>query len=157
MRILRYLLGHKIALFVVIVLPRRASVRRSFPAQAHVGYRRRRLQQSGIEHAACDEVSARTYDIAVMMSDAAGRSCLPHRMIKTGSRARTVSTTSGEQRIDELDEVMALPLIVAHVDGVLPEGLTTDGALAAYQTGSVTKRAERWRGWRARGEDERRG
>ena len=138
MRILRYLLGHKIALFVVIVLlVGQAFADLSLPKLTSdivdVG-----IQQSGIEHAACDEVSARTHDIAVMMSDAAGEELLAASYDKTESGAYRLNDF-GEQRIDELDEVMALPLIVAHVDGVLPEGLTIDGALAAYQTGSVTK------------------
>ena len=138
MRILRYLLGHKIALFVVIVLlVGQAFADLSLPKLTSdivdVG-----IQQSGIEHAACDEVSARTHDIAAMMSDAAGEELLAASYDKTESGAYRLNDF-GEQRIDELDEVMALPLIVAHVDGVLPEGLTIDGALAAYQTGSVTK------------------
>ena len=138
MRILRYLLGHKIALFVVIVLlVGQAFADLSLPKLTSdivdVG-----IQQSGIEHAACDEVSARTHDIAVMMSDAAGEELLASSYDKTESGAYRLNDF-GEQRIGELDEVMALPLIVAHVDGVLPGGLTIDGALAAYQTGSVTK------------------
>ncbi len=93
MRIFRYLLGHKLALFIaVVLLVGQAFADLSIPKLTSdivdVG-----IRQSGVEHAACDEVSARTYDVALMMSDGAGERCSKPPTTKP-ARARTVSTSS---------------------------------------------------------------
>lgn len=138
MRIFRYLLGHKLALFIaVVLLVGQAFADLSIPKLTSdivdVG-----IRQSGVEHAACDEVSARTYDVALMMSDGAGEEMLKASYDETGSGTYRLNEF-GARHIAELDRIMALPLIAVHSDAGAPGSASVDDILDAYRAGAITK------------------
>ena len=64
-------------------------------------------------------VSARTYDVALMMSDGAGEEMLKASYDETSSGTYRLNEF-GARHIAELDRIMALPLIAVHSDAGAP-------------------------------------
>ena len=95
------------------------------------------IQQSGIEHAAVDEMRQSTYDaVRMMLSD--DDEALFDECYEPASAGTYRLTDAGEKRIDEVDDVIALPLVVVE-NASSVEGFDLGAAVVAYQAGMVTK------------------
>ncbi|WP_241159495.1 ABC transporter ATP-binding protein [Adlercreutzia sp. ZJ176] len=137
MRIARYLLEHKLALLMVIVLLiGQAAADLSLPRLTSdivdVG-----IQQQGVEHVAADELTERTFEIACMMSSEDDEELL--RSSYDADEGAWRLNDAGRERIEELDRLLTLPLIAAHGAQGLADGVDLDQLLAAYQAGQLPK------------------
>lgn len=137
MRLIRYFRNHKLAVLVVVVL---------LIGQAYTDLSLPRLtsdivdvgiQQSGIEHVATDEMSARTYDLASMMLPEADEKMLARSYDATDSGTYALND-EGARNIDALDDVLAFPLVIINNAQEAAE-VDLDALLAAYQSGALSK------------------
>lgn len=155
MRIIRYLKQAKGAVaLIVLLLIVQAFAELSLPNYTSkivdVG-----IQQAGVEHAAASEMSERTFDLVAMMLPEAEEQAFRGAYDKTAEGTYRLNS-QGERELDELDGMVAVPLIIVHqaqgtsaseVGAVVePEAaggaeasIGLDQALAAYQAGSLSK------------------
>lgn len=142
MRIVRYLLEHKLALAIVVVLlVGQAFTDLSLPRLTSnivdVG-----IQQQGVEHVAADELSSRTFSIARMMLSDEDEALLERSYDETASGTYAINA-EGRANREALDEALALALIVAHVDAdQLAEAgadFDLDAVVAAFEAGAISK------------------
>ena len=113
MRIVRYLKNSKIAvLLVVALLIVQAFTDLSLPRYTShivdVG-----IQQSGVEHVALDEMRAETFDEVCMLVPAEDEAMVRAAYTETDQGTYKLNDT-GRGEIEELDSVMAMPLVVIH-------------------------------------------
>lgn len=138
MRIIRYLKHCKLAVVLIVCL----LVVQAFTDLALPNYTSKivdvGIQQSGVEHAATEEMTAKTHDLVAMM--------LPESDEKTFDAAydKTVGGTyrlnaQGEREQDELDRMVAMPLVAIHYSQQIPD-LDLDQVMQAYQAGAIEKR-----------------
>ncbi|MCI8469022.1 MAG: ABC transporter ATP-binding protein [Eggerthellaceae bacterium] len=95
------------------------------------------IQQSGVESAAVDRLSERTYDIAGMMSDDADEQLIADSYDDAGDGTLTLNAYGRDHR-EDLERALAPALIAAHAGDALPEG-SLDQMLAAYRAGTLDK------------------
>ncbi|NGM16657.1 ATP-binding cassette domain-containing protein [Eggerthellaceae bacterium zg-893] len=138
MCIIRYLKGSlAAALVIVALLVVQAACDLALPKYTSqivdVG-----IQQSGIEHVACEEMSADTYNKVAMMLPAADEA----EFRKSYDEHDGVFTMNdyGRSRQAQLDQMCALPLVAVHFAKSQP-GFDLDQAYAAYEAGSLDKKA----------------
>ena len=137
MRIIRYLKDSKIAvLLVVALLIVQAFTDLSLPRYTShivdVG-----IQQSGVEHVALDEMRAETFDEVCMLVPAEDEAMVRAAYTETDQGTYKLHDT-GRGEIEELDSVMAMPLVVIHYAGQIPD-VDIAQLKAAYDSGAVTK------------------
>ena len=137
MRIIRYLKNCKVAvLLIVCLLVVQAFTDLALPHYTSdivdVG-----IQQSGVEHAATDEMTAKTHDEIAMM--------LPVDDEQTFRDAYTESddgtyklNDQGKKEQEELDRMVALPLVAIHYSSQIPD-LDLDQVMQAYEAGAIDK------------------
>ena len=130
MRIFKYLLKHKVALLIVLVLlGAQAACDLALPAYTSqivvVG-----IQQSGVERVTCDVMTPSTHDRIGSMLSANDRSLFEDSYDEDGDLYRL--NDYGRAHMSELDKILAEPLIQVHA-GDLGEGTdatTSSGANA---------------------------
>ncbi|RDB61264.1 ABC transporter ATP-binding protein [Gordonibacter sp. 28C] len=137
MRIVRYLKNSKIAvLLIVCLLIVQAFTDLSLPNYTSkivdVG-----IQQSGVEHAATDEMTAKTHDLVAMMLPEQDEQTFRDAYTETGDGTYKLDD-EGKKEIDELDRMVAMPLVAIHYSQQIPD-LDLDQVMQAYQAGVVTK------------------
>ncbi len=137
MRIVRYLKDHVAAVVLIVcLLVVQAFTDLSLPNLTSkivdVG-----IQQSGVEHAATDEMSARTFDEVAMMLSADNEKVFRSAYDETDAGTYCLND-EGKREIDELDALVALPLAVVHNADRLPDFDLAQLA-AAYDAGTVGK------------------
>ncbi|MEA5020857.1 MAG: ABC transporter ATP-binding protein [Gordonibacter sp.] len=137
MRIIRYLKNAKIAVvLIVLLLVVQAFTDLSLPNYTSkivdVG-----IQQSGVEHAATNEMTERTYDLVAMMLPASDEQTFRDAYTKTDTGTYRLSA-QGEKEQGALDSMVAMPLVAIHNAQQTPD-LNLDQALQAYQAGVVQK------------------
>ena len=137
MRIIRYLKNCKIAVVLIVCL----LIVQAFTDLALPNYTSQivdvGIQQSGVEHAATDEMTAKTHDEIAMM--------LPENDEQTFRDAYTESDNGtytlndqGKKEQEELDRMVAMPLVAIHYSHQIPD-LDLDQVMQAYQAGAVQK------------------
>ncbi|OUO90852.1 ABC transporter [Gordonibacter sp. An230] len=137
MRIIRYLKDCKLAVaLVVCLLVVQAATDLALPNYTSkivdVG-----IQQSGVEHAAVDEMSTRTHDLVAMMLPEADERTFRDAYDETPEGTYRLND-QGRKEVDALDAMMALPLVAVHFSQQVPD-IDLDQALQAYQAGAVSK------------------
>ena len=95
------------------------------------------IQQSGVEHAATEEMTARTHDLVAMMLPEGDEKTFDAAYAKT-DRGTYKLNAQGEKEQAELDRMVSLPLVAIHYSHQVPD-LDLDQALQAYQAGAVQK------------------
>lgn len=137
MRIIRYLRDSKIAvLLVVLLLIVQAFTDLSLPRYTShivdVG-----IQQSGVEHVALDEISAETFEDVCMLAPADDESTIRDAYTETDAGTYRLNDT-GAREIEDLDSIMAMPLVAIYYAGQIPD-FDLEQIKAAYDSGAVTK------------------
>ncbi|HIY82738.1 MAG TPA: ABC transporter ATP-binding protein/permease [Candidatus Rubneribacter avistercoris] len=137
MRIIRYLGGCKLAVaLIACLLVVQAAAELALPDYTSkivdVG-----IQQSGVEHAAVEEMTARTHDLVAMMLPEGDEQAFRDAYDETPEGVYRLND-QGRKGIDALDRMMALPLAAVHLSDKAPD-LDLDGALRAYQADEVSK------------------
>lgn len=137
MRIIRYLKNAKIAVvLIVLLLVVQAFTDLSLPNYTSkivdVG-----IQQSGVEHAATSEMTAKTYDLVAMMLPTSDEKTFRDAYTKTDAGTYRLSA-QGEKEQETLDRMVAMPLVAIHNAQQAPD-LNLEQALQAYQAGVVQK------------------
>ena len=137
MRIIRYLKDSKLAvLLVVMLLIVQAFTDLSLPRYTShivdVG-----IQQSGVEHVALDEMRAVTFDEVCMLLPADDEAKVKDAYTETEEGTYKLNDT-GKGEIDELDSIMAMPLVTIHYAGQIPD-FDLDQVKQAYDSGALTK------------------
>ena len=94
------------------------------------------IQQSGIEHAATDAMSAETFDALCMLSADEDESTL-RAAYSLGEDGLYHLSDAARKDLDALDDVVAFPLVAVHY--AEQAGFDLDGLSAAYESGLVTK------------------
>ena len=137
MRIVRYLKNAKLAVLLIVLL----LVVQAFTDLALPNYTAKivdvGIQQSGVEHAATEEMTAKTYNAIAMM--------LPASDEQTFKKAYTESSNGtyqlkdqGEKEQAELDRMVAMPLVAVHFASQIPD-FDLDQVMQGYQGGIVAK------------------
>ncbi len=137
MRIIRYLKNAKVAvLLIVLLLVVQAFTDLSLPRYTSeivdVG-----IQQSGVEHAATDEMTAKTHDEIAMMLPASDEQTFRDSYAETDSGTYKLNE-QGKKNIDELDRMVSMPLVAIHYAQQIPD-FNLDQVMQAYQAGVVSK------------------
>ena len=137
MRIVRYLLEHKLALLLVFaILCVQAFCDLSLPRYTSdivdTG-----IQQKGIEDAATTVMSARTFDAICMMADESDEELLRSSYTEQADGTYELNS-NGEAQREALDEIVAVPLIVVEYSSQI-EGFDLDQTLVAYEAGMISK------------------
>lgn len=137
MRIIRYLKNSRIAVVLIVCL----LIVQAFADLALPNYTSRivdvGIQQSGVEHAATDEMSAKTHDLIAMMLPADEDRTFLDAYEETDDGTYRLNDR-GEQGQEELDRMVAMPLVAINHSDQIPD-FDLDQVLQAYQTGAVTK------------------
>lgn len=137
MRIIRYLKNSKLAVLLIVCL----LVVQAFTDLALPNYTSQivdvGIQQSGIEHAATDEMSERTHDLVAMMLPAEDEKVFDQAYDKTDAGTYKLND-QGKSEIDELDQMVAMPMVAIHYASQIPD-LDLNQALSAYEAGAVSK------------------
>lgn len=94
------------------------------------------IQQSGIEHAATDAMSAETFDALCMLSADEDESTL-RAAYSLGEDGLYHLSDAARKDLDALDDVVAFPLVAVHY--AEQAGFDLDGLSAAYESSLVTK------------------
>ena len=94
------------------------------------------IQQSGIEHAATDAMSAETFDALCILSADEDESTL-RAAYSLGEDGLYHLSDAARKDLDALDDVVAFPLVAVHY--AEQAGFDLDGLSAAYESGLVTK------------------
>ena len=95
------------------------------------------IQQSGIEHAAVDEMSAETFEAVCMMAPADDEGLIRGAYAQ-GDDGNYHLQDGARRDIDALDEAVALPLAAVHYADQI-EGFDLARIQQAYQAGAITK------------------
>lgn len=137
MRLIRYFKQAKAAVALIVLL----LVVQAFAELALPNYTSKivdvGIQQSGVEHAAASELSARTFNLVAMMLPESDEQTFRDAYDKTPDGAYKLNA-QGEKELAALDAMMAVPLVVVHGDASA-SGFDLDQALAAYEAGTLSK------------------
>ncbi len=137
MRIVRYLKNSKIAVALIVCL----LIVQAFTDLALPNYTSQivdvGIQQSGVEHAATEEMTARTHDLVAMMLPEGDEKTFEAVYDETDQGTYKLNA-QGEREQAELDRMVSLPLVAIHYSHQIPD-LDLDQALQAYQAGAVQK------------------
>ncbi|MCQ4847676.1 ABC transporter ATP-binding protein/permease [Gordonibacter pamelaeae] len=137
MRIVRYLKNSKIAVALIVCL----LIVQAFTDLALPNYTSQivdvGIQQSGVEHAATEEMTARTHDLVAMMLPEGDEKMFEAAYDETDQGTYKLNA-QGEREQAELDRMVSLPLVAIHYSHQIPD-LDLDQALQAYQAGAVQK------------------
>lgn len=137
MHLLGYFRAHKAAVAVVLVL----LIAQAFTDLAlpnltsqivDVG-----IQQSGVESAAVDAMTDRTFELACAASPADDEALLRASYDKAGEGTWALNAEGRAHRAD-LERILAFPLVAAHAGDGLPED-SLDQMMAAYHAGTLDK------------------
>ncbi len=137
MRILRYLKNCKVAvLLIVCLLVVQAFTDLALPHYTSdivdVG-----IQQSGVEHAATDEMTAKTHDEIAMMLPVDDEQTFRDAYTETDDGTYKLND-QGKKEQEELDRMVALPLVAIHYSSQIPD-LDLDQVMQAYEAGAIDK------------------
>ena len=137
MRIIRYLKNCKVAvLLIVCLLVVQAFTDLALPHYTSdivdVG-----IQQSGVEHAATDEMTAKTHDEIAMMLPVDDEQTFRDAYTETDDGTYTLND-QGKKEQEELDRMVALPLVAIHSTSQIPD-LDLDQVMQAYEAGAIDK------------------
>lgn len=137
MRIIRFLKDSKIAvLLVILLLIVQAFTDLSLPRYTShivdVG-----IQQSGVEHIALDEMRADTFDSVCMLLPEKDEATVRAAYTETDEGTYKLNET-GQKEIEDLDSIMAMPLVSIHYAGQIPD-FDLAQLKEAYGAGTVTK------------------
>ena len=137
MRIARYLKHCKLAVVLIVaLLIVQAATDLALPNYTSdivdVG-----IQQSGVEHAAADEMREETFEAVCMMAPDADEATL-RASYAQGDNGVYRLTDEGRARIDELDRIVELPLVAVHYASGA-EGIDFAQAKQAYDAGLLSK------------------
>lgn len=140
MRLLRYLRGSVAAVVLIAALLVVQAVcdlaLPSYTSQiVDVG-----IQQSGIEHASPDEMTAKTHDAVAALLDGADADAFARAYEATGEGSYAL-TDEGRQEREALDGIVSVPLVM--VSGASEAGVDVDAALAALSSGGPAGDAAR--------------
>lgn len=137
MRIIRYLKNSKIAVVLITCL----LIVQAFSDLALPNYTSKivdvGIQQSGVEHAATQEMSARTHDLVAMMLPSEDEQAFDDAYTETDGGTYQLNEQS-EANQSELDRMVSLPLAIVHYAHQMPD-IDLDQALQAYQAGTLQK------------------
>ena len=137
MRIVRYLKNSKIAVALIVCL----LIVQAFTDLALPNYTSQivdvGIQQSGVEHAATEEMTARTHDLVAMMLPEGDEKTFEAAYDETDQGTYKLNA-QGEREQAELDRMVSLPPAAIHYSHQIPD-LDLDQALQAYQAGAVQK------------------
>ena len=138
MRIIRYLKNCKVAVVLIVCL----LIVQAFTDLALPNYTSDivdvGIQQSGVEHAATDEMTAKTHDEIAMMLPADDEQTFRDAYTETDSGTYKLND-QGKKEQEELDRMVAMPLVAIHYASQIPD-LDLDQVMQAYQTGAIEKR-----------------
>lgn len=137
MRIIRYLKNCKVAvLLIVCLLVVQAFTDLALPHYTSdivdVG-----IQQSGVEHAATDEMTAKTHDEIAMMLPVDDEQTFRDAYTETDDGMYKLND-QGKKEQEELDRMVALPLVAIHYSSQIPD-LDLDQVMQAYEAGAIDK------------------
>ena len=137
MRIIRYLKNCKVAvLLIVCLLVVQAFTDLALPHYTSdivdVG-----IQQSGVEHAAPDEMTAKTHDEIAMMLPVDDEQTFRDAYTETDDGTYKLND-QGKKEQEELDRMVALPLVAIHYSSQIPD-LDLDQVMQAYEAGAIDK------------------
>lgn len=137
MRIIRYLKNCKVAvLLIVCLLVVQAFTDLALPHYTSdivdVG-----IQQSGVEHAATDEMTAKTHDEIAMMLPVDDEKTFRDAYTETDDGTYKLND-QGKKEQEELDRMVALPLVAIHYSSQIPD-LDLDQVMQAYEAGAIDK------------------
>lgn len=137
MRINRYLKNCKVAvLLIVCLLVVQAFTDLALPHYTSdivdVG-----IQQSGVEHAATDEMTAKTHDEIAMMLPVDDEQTFRDAYTETDDGTYKLND-QGKKEQEELDRMVALPLVAIHYSSQIPD-LDLDQVMQAYEAGAIDK------------------
>lgn len=137
MRIIRYLKNCKVAvLLIVCLLVVQAFTDLALPHYTSdivdVG-----IQQSGVEHAATDEMTAKTHDEIAMMLPVDDEQTFRDAYTETDDGTYKLND-QGKMEQEELDRMVALPLVAIHYSSQIPD-LDLDQVMQAYEAGAIDK------------------
>lgn len=137
MRIIRYLKNCKVAvLLIVCLLVVQAFTDLALPHYTSdivdVG-----IQQSGVEHAATDEMTAKTHDEIAMMLPVDDEQAFRDAYTETDDGTYKLND-QGKKEQEELDRMVALPLVAIHYSSQIPD-LDLDQVMQAYEAGAIDK------------------
>ena len=138
MRIIRYLKNCKVAvLLIVCLLVVQAFTDLALPHYTSdivdVG-----IQQSGVEHAATDEMTAKTHDEIAMMLPVDDEQTFRDAYTETDDGTYKLND-QGKKEQEELDRMVALPLVAIHYSSQIPD-LDLDQVMQAYEPALSTSR-----------------
>ena len=138
MRIVRYLKNSKIAVALIVLL----LIVQAFTDLALPNYTSKivdvGIQQSGVEHAATEEMTARTHDLVAMMLPEGDEKTFEAAYDETDQGTYKLNA-QGEREQDELDRMVSMPLVAIHYSQQIPD-LDLDQVMQAYQAGAVEKK-----------------
>lgn len=137
MRIIRYLKNCKVAvLLIVCLLVVQAFTDLALPHYTSdivdVG-----IQQSGVEHAATDEMTAKTHDEIAMMLPVDDEQTFRDAYTETDDGTYKLND-QGKKEQEELDRMVALPLVAIHYSSQIPD-LDLGQVMQAYEAGAIDK------------------
>lgn len=137
MRIIRYLKNCKVAvLLIVCLLVVQAFTDLALPHCTSdivdVG-----IQQSGVEHAATDEMTAKTHDEIAMMLPVDDEQTFRDAYTETDDGTYKLND-QGKKEQEELDRMVALPLVAIHYSSQIPD-LDLGQVMQAYEAGAIDK------------------
>lgn len=137
MRIIRYLKNCKIAVTLILCL----LVVQAFTDLALPNYTSDivdvGIQQSGVEHASTDEMTAKTHDEIAMMLPADDEQTFRDAYTETDDGTYKLND-QGKKEQEELDRMVAMPLVAIHYSSQIPD-LDLDQVMQAYQAGAIDK------------------
>jgi len=136
-RIIRYLKNCKVAvLLIVCLLVVQAFTDLALPHYTSdivdVG-----IQQSGVEHAATDEMTAKTHDEIAMMLPVDDEQTFRDAYTETDDGTYKLND-QGKKEQEELDRMVALPLVAIHYSSQIPD-LDLGQVMQAYEAGAIDK------------------
>lgn len=137
MRIIRYLKESKLAVLLIIcLLLVQAFADLSLPRYtAHIVDTG--IQQSGVDHASPEELRSETFEAILMLSPDAEATTIQNAYEQTSAGTYVLKDVTPKER-QELDTIMALPLVITHTAKSMPE-LDVEQALNSCQSGVFTK------------------
>ena len=137
MRIIRYLKNCKVAVLLIVCL----LVVQAFTDLALPHYTSDivdvDIQQSGVEHAATDEMTAKTHDEIAMMLPVDDEQTFRDAYTETDDGTYKLND-QGKKEQEELDRMVALPLVAIHYSSQIPD-LDLDQVMQAYEAGAIDK------------------
>ena len=137
MRIIRYLKNCKVAVLLIVCL----LVVQAFTDLALPHYTSDIVdvgsQQSGVEHAATDEMTAKTHDEIAMMLPVDDEQTFRDAYTETDDGTYKLND-QGKKEQEELDRMVALPLVAIHYSSQIPD-LDLGQVMQAYEAGAIDK------------------